>query len=898
MDPDDVWNIAEDFLDDFIPPDENLQLSFAFNATKNNNINNSLSSTSSPSSKEEENYLISLRSIENDDDNEQQLMNNDKNNSRLTKLLQICRKKVTNFPNEKSTTTTEISPLNFSSHDSSENRELNFSISNSLENSQELNFSPRDLAENCENLRELNFSPRNSLENREKSKELNISPHNSLENGDSSENREILSIIENQKKNHVNFSDNQKNEFSPQKSINNRENLIKNILNRTNREIISKSSILNVNNENMGKKQSNRDNLINSILKRDEKKITTKINDNNNLKKIQRQVSFIDDENENNDNEKLKKNKNYKQITLQMAMEKKSNNSRYCNDSKNNSKSKQVISRRFPGPAGLLPENIDFSNMPMAYLSSFEENETIEKLNETRISNFCSQNTKNRFTSGAWQMMIDDLPVNFFSNQDLHTIKHNAKKGEYKMKRTKFFAALIHQMDSNTIINPMIILKDSSDEIDASIHRDIFFKYPNSIEVGSVLLLNDVTIERTKFYIIAFIHWRDIVAIYNEKERIVTTKLMEKIIESQEKGGNNFDETNYILDDDDNDKNNQANDDENDEEKEEEEEEEEEAEEERNNKFLETDANGDRKKLLKNSIRETMLSTQILHNDEDNELLSQLNLDEISAFNEPRNIACSTLIGSQIQIDEDKSGEEDKKLERENTNCEKESNEKSKSSSSSKLHDYLKQFRHRENFTQSNITNYNNQSNSENQEAIETNVNNNKNNDSNSKRRKNFADDLLDSDDETINEELTTLKRITTLNSETNVVEKKRKKNSPNTSNLQNRLKQFRHSDELTQSEEIIVDNNLEEKNIEATIINREISNLDNFLKSDDEFDAEFLNINNAMEIESVINVDNNKNNELEESEDNTQNVRDEVRNFFNDPNDDEFLSQMNIDDF
>lgn len=561
-------------------------------------------------------------------------MNNDKNNSRLTKLLQICRKKVTNFPNEKSATTTEISPLNFSSRDSSENRELNFSISNSLENSQELNFSPRNLAENCENLRELNFSPRNSvenlgelnlpcdslensrklnffprdllansdelnflsrdslengensqelnvplLENREKSQELNFSPHNSLENNDSSENREILSIIENQKKNHVNFSDNQKNEFSPQKSINNRENLIKNILNRTNREIISKSTILNVNNKNMEKKQSNRDNLINSILKRDEKKITTKINDNNNLKKIQRQVSFIDDENENNDNEKLKKNKKYKQITLQMAMEKKSNNSRYCNDSKNNSKSKQVISRRFPGPAGLLPENIDFSNMPMAYLSSFEENETIEKLNETRISNFCSQNTKNRFTSGAWQMMIDDLPVNFFSNQDLHTIKHNAKKGEYKMKRTKFFAALIHQMDSNTIINPMIILKDSSDEIDASIHRDIFFKYPNSIEVGSVLLLNDVTIERTKFYIIAFIHWRDIVAIYNEKERIVTTKLMEKIIESQEKGGNNFDETNYILDDDDeNDKNNQANDDENDEEKEEEE-----VEEERNN---------------------------------------------------------------------------------------------------------------------------------------------------------------------------------------------------------------------------------------------------------------------------------------------------------------------------
>lgn len=67
---------------------------------------------------------------------------------------------------------------------------------------------------------------------------------------------------------------------------------------------------------------------------------------------------------------------------------------------------------------------------------------------------------------------------------------------------------------------------------------------------------------------------------------------------------------------------------------------------------------------------------------------------------------------------------------------------------------------------------------------------------------------------------------------------------------MQNRLKQFRHSDELTQSEEIIVDNNLEEKNIDATIINREISNLDNFLKSDDEFDAEFLNINNAMEIE------------------------------------------------
>ncbi|XP_043470633.1 uncharacterized protein LOC122503926 [Leptopilina heterotoma] len=582
-------------------------------------------------------------------------------------------------------------------------------------------------------------------------------------------------------------------------------------------------------------KIQNRQNLINSILKNRGKK--PEIESDNDETKARRNVSFSNDSTTTEN-----KNQKYKQLKLNFPQTNEStknplnspsiiNNShkgyrsrKTINSSHNksrtnlnNSKSdKNVINRRFPGPAGLLPPNMDFTNFPMAYLKTFDESETtVERLNETRITNFCSQNTKNRFTSGAWQMMIDDLPVDFFQALDLATIKRQAKKGHYKMKRTKFFAALVHQMDSNTIINPIVVLKDSSDEMEASIHRSIISKYPNAIDVGVVLLLNDVTIITSKFYNMALVHTRDVVAIYNEKERIVTTELMEKILREQE--GSNFDDSRDTCNEERTIREKRL----------------EKVQQEREERTEELSAidstkdNNNEKSTTISASRENVINPkQILHDNKDNEFLSQLNLDEISVsnINDPRIVASSTLIGNEIHLEND-SGECSTQMEISNENSQEQIN----TGKSTVILD------------EGNFT------------------------------------DLLESEEEA--DESSSPKR-----GENNekIVEKKIEENAPGPSKLQSYLKQFRHSEELTQPEVVIENkkNNEMEKNLENL-------NFSSLPSSDDEL------MDNNIPNE----CDNGTTNEIETPVENTQGVRNNLRNFFNDDEDDEFLSQVNIDD-
>lgn len=220
-----------------------------------------------------------------------------------------------------------------------------------------------------------------------------------------------------------------------------------------------------------------------------------------------------------------------------------SNDSRSKNDSKS-STTKQVITRKFPGPAGLLPDDVDLSKFPMAYLSSFEESENDRLINESRISEFCSQNTKNLFTGGAWQTMIDDLPPDFLQGREISMIKSNATKGLYKIEKAPFMAGILHNIDSNWVENPMVILKDSTDQIEASFHLNIFNIYPNKIEQGNVILFKDVGIISSRLYIYALIHPDDVVAIYNEKQRIITTEFMKEILREEVKRGTRGNEKN------------------------------------------------------------------------------------------------------------------------------------------------------------------------------------------------------------------------------------------------------------------------------------------------------------------------------------------------------------------
>ena len=208
--------------------------------------------------------------------------------------------------------------------------------------------------------------------------------------------------------------------------------------------------------------------------------------------------------------------------------------SRSRNDSKSSKSAKQVVVRKFPGPAGILPDDLDLSKLPMAYLSSLDENENDRVIDESRLSDFCSQNTKNLFTGGAWQSMIDDLPADFLQGYDIATIRHNARKGLYKTERVPIMAGIIHHIDSNWVENPLIVLKDSTDQIEASLQMCIFNMYPNTIEPGAVILMKEVGVIFSRKFLYALVHPVNIVAVYNEKGRIVTTPLMDEILVDEE----------------------------------------------------------------------------------------------------------------------------------------------------------------------------------------------------------------------------------------------------------------------------------------------------------------------------------------------------------------------------
>lgn len=877
MDPDDDFEFNEDFLDDFISRDEPQdQLSNSENSSKRQKIDSQNCVESSISFRlndddDDDNNIEVSTSTTNDDKNKKST-----NNSRLTKILQICQKKKNSTFRENELSESENSrELNFYDNSSS-NLSLNLSANSHIENKRNrVSFLIDDNDDNNDNDGEKNRDEEKEGKGGKNdqicNKKANIR-ENLIKSILSRKKRKIDEIEENEderkeKRKEGNGEEKKGEEKRDEEEEKEEEKRDEEKSDKEVEEELEKNEkshkVGNV--DQNERKIQNRQNLINSILKNRGKR--PEIESDNDEAKERRNVSFSHDStiSETNKTEKYKQLKlNFPQTSestknhlnssskINNSLERYRNRKSIINSSHNKSRTKlnnsktgkHVISRRFPGPAGLLPENMDFSNLPMAYLNTFDESETVvERLNETRITNFCSQNTKNRFTSGAWQMMIDDLPVDFFQSLDIATIKRQAKKGHYKMKCTKFFAALVHQMDSNTIINPIVVLKDSSDEIEASIHRRIISKYPNAIDVGVVLLLNNVTIITSKFYNMALVHTSDVVAIYNEKERIVTTELMEKIIREQE--GSNFDDSRdtgneertireKIID-----KLQQEA-------------------EERNKELSVTDSTKDNnnEESTTSASRENAINPkEILLDNEDNEFLSQLNLDEISVSNnnDPRIIASSTLIGNEIHLENDSGQDKD------NLSIQSEK-------SSSTLYERFKQFRHRECSTQMKINNENTQDQINTGESTVI------------LDEENFTD-LLDSEED-IADEFSAPKRC---ENNAKIIKEKIEENAPGPSKLQSRFKQFRHSEELSQPEVVVGNkkNNEMEKNIENL-------NFSTLLSSDDEF----------MDRNVPKECDNGKSRDSEAPVKNTQEMRNNFQSFYSDDEADDLLSQVNVDDF
>ncbi|CAD1469197.1 unnamed protein product, partial [Heterotrigona itama] len=199
------------------------------------------------------------------------------------------------------------------------------------------------------------------------------------------------------------------------------------------------------------------------------------------------------------------------------------------------SNKKMALVRKFPGPAGLLPDDID-SNTCVSYLNSLEENEIMNKETDSNLSEYCSQNTKDLFTEGAWQLMLNDLPDDFLKGHDIATIKQIANMTGFNSTKIEFLAGIVEHIDYSHD-NPPIVLKDFTDNIHGIVHKNIPLKYPGLLECNVVVLLHDVGILRisgtcvsNKYQIL--ISPSSLLGIYTSKGIIKRTEYMEAIFEN------------------------------------------------------------------------------------------------------------------------------------------------------------------------------------------------------------------------------------------------------------------------------------------------------------------------------------------------------------------------------
>lgn len=188
------------------------------------------------------------------------------------------------------------------------------------------------------------------------------------------------------------------------------------------------------------------------------------------------------------------------------------------------SREKKAVTRTFPGPAGIFLNNSEESEVNNMNL--FDENTSAKK--ENKINNFCSQNTKNLFTSGAWKLMMDDLPGSV-ELLDIEFVKKNAFLYKKKGSKIPYLAAVISQIDYRQI-DAHVVLKDISDDITGQIHHSVIKQYSNVLGCGLVILLKDAAVVVTsKKHVCILISSKSLVGIYSDEERLVETPLLKKI---------------------------------------------------------------------------------------------------------------------------------------------------------------------------------------------------------------------------------------------------------------------------------------------------------------------------------------------------------------------------------
>ncbi|RZC40931.1 DUF4539 and/or tRNA anti-codon domain containing protein [Asbolus verrucosus] len=167
---------------------------------------------------------------------------------------------------------------------------------------------------------------------------------------------------------------------------------------------------------------------------------------------------------------------------------------------------KNVVKRKFPGPAGILPENF---SLTVSKSDSKNSNDEMP----------CSQMSLTVFQNGPWFEMSRDYDK-LLEKFNIKWIKTSAGLNKLRNQKAPFLGAIIQNIEcldgKNPIVN--VILKDTTGEIQGTIIHNLYEEYSSSLQVGSVIVLKHFGVLTTHNNHYLTITLKNLVTIYTKSK--------------------------------------------------------------------------------------------------------------------------------------------------------------------------------------------------------------------------------------------------------------------------------------------------------------------------------------------------------------------------------------------
>ncbi|KAG7157321.1 hypothetical protein Hamer_G005736, partial [Homarus americanus] len=154
-----------------------------------------------------------------------------------------------------------------------------------------------------------------------------------------------------------------------------------------------------------------------------------------------------------------------------------------------------IQKRKFPGPAGILPQL--GVNIAVPNIQQLHEKESPSSVVQDVV---CSQDSADYFSQGPWQQMINDLdldltetvsPLKVFNIK--WVLRTASLKGQAGVRKVPFLAVIVHNIDVKHT-DATAILKDPTGEMNGTIASSVMDEYGPLLQPGSLLLLRGVTV--------------------------------------------------------------------------------------------------------------------------------------------------------------------------------------------------------------------------------------------------------------------------------------------------------------------------------------------------------------------------------------------------------------------